>query len=495
MGSKTHIIEPKTHSLILEFIEHLKNNYENLSDEFRVDKQPTHIVFPQILEENVKFINCCAQSSVLKQYLALKSTFSTSLIEAAKIGSAGAEVSTLNELELVSSLEFEDIIAGGPKSTQYLEKAVEKNVIISIDSIDELERIIKIVKLNREINQQQSLNKKVNVIIRMSDPLCENRIISMKVSRFGISRNQIQKCYSIIEKNQDYIELRGFHFHADGYDADMKKGFCKYFLDQSIELQGRGITSIDMINIGGGFRESTLKNPQEWLYLIQDIEKTLLGKKDLKIWGDYTFGISFNAHNTLQGRSYAESFGVKSSIESDLKTLLHTPIVDNTYTLEQIAQELGISIIIEPGFMLSNNAGISIFSVIGIKQTSCKSDLILVNGHMFNLSLNMIEHLTDPILISNNDIKNKIENEVDNDSEFEGYIVGTLCREDDFLMKRKIKFSKKPQEGDILIFVNTGSYAMSYENCSPQRFELPQYINIIRDTNSQNWQIKKENNN
>ena len=491
MGSKTHIIEPKIQPQISSLIEYIRNNYELIEKDFALKNQPTHIVFPQILEENVEFINCCAQSSVLKQYLALKSTFSKSLIKAAKNSGVGAEVSTLNELELVSSLGFENIIAGGPKSSQYLEKAVEKTVIISIDSIDELQRIVEIIKRSRNLNKQQPSNKKVKILIRVSDPLCENRTISMKVSRFGVSRNQLEECYSIIEKNYEYIELKGFHFHADGYDADMKRGFCKYFLDQSMELLNKGITTISMINIGGGFRESTLKNPQEWLYLIQDIEKTLLGKKDLKIWGDYTFGISFNAQNTLQGRSYAESFGVKPSIESDLKTLLHTPIIDNTYSLEQIAQELGISIVVEPGFMLSNNAGISLFSVIGTKQTSCKSDLVFVNGHMFNLSVNMIEHLTDPILISTNEHES---DDIGDNLEFEGYIVGTLCREDDFLMKRKIKFPRVPREGDIIAFINTGSYAMSYENCSPQRFIWPKYLSANFDSNSNNWEIKEENN-
>ncbi len=482
MGSKVHTIQAKTHSLISRFVDMLKKEKFNMIPKL---DQPYHIVFPQIVKENIEKIYCSAQSQVLKQYFALKSTYSQSLILAARDSGIGAEVSTLNELNLITTLEFKDIIAGGPKSTQYLEEAINKGVTISIDSIDELQRIISITR-GQKHPSEDILSNKIKIIVRVSDPICENRVITMKVSRFGICRKELDKCYRLIEENVDYIDLKGFHFHADGYDCEMKKGFCKYFLDEAVKLQDKGIKTIDTINIGGGFRESTLKNPQEWLYLIQDIEKTLLGKEDLKIWGDYTFGISLNPQDRLQGRNYAESFGVKPSIETDLQTLLHTPIVENTYSLEQIAQELGISIIIEPGFMISNNAGISLFEVIGTKKTSCDSNLVIVNGHMFNLSTNMIEHLTDPILINN-------RNEKLQEKSFEGYIVGTLCREDDFLMKRKIQFSKMPEERDLLIFINTGSYAMSYENCSPQRFNSAKYFNAVFNTTSQRWELEEEN--
>lgn len=484
MGSKVHIIQPKTHSLIPSFIDTLK---EEKFDIISKSNQPSHVVFPQIVKENIEKINCSAQSQVLKQYLALKSTYSKSLILAAKNCGIGAEVSTFNELNLVGELGFDNIIAGGPKSIQYLKEAINRDVIISIDSIDELQRIISITKIQKQIGKDIS-NSKIKILIRVSDPICENRVITMKVSRFGICRKELDECYRLIEENLDCIELKGFHFHADGYDAEMKRGFCKYFLDETMKLQRRGISSITIINIGGGFRESTLKNPQEWLYLIQDVEKTLLGKEDLKIWGDYTFGITLNPQDRLLGRNYAESFGIKPSIETDLQTLLHTPIVENTYSLEQVAQELGISIIIEPGFMLSNNAGISIFEVIGTKKTSCESNLVFVNGHMFNLSTNMIEHLTDPILINNTD--EKLEG-----NSFEGYIVGTLCREDDFLMRRKIQFSKKLEEKDLLIFINTGSYAMSYENCSPQRFNKPKYVCAEFDSSLKEWNLEEESSN
>lgn len=81
MGSKVHIIQPKTHSLISSFIDTLK---EEKFDIISKSNQPSHVVFPQIIKENIEKINCSAQSQVLKQYLALKSTYSKSLILAAK---------------------------------------------------------------------------------------------------------------------------------------------------------------------------------------------------------------------------------------------------------------------------------------------------------------------------------------------------------------------------------------------------------------------------
>jgi hypothetical protein len=69
----------------------------------------------------------------------------------------------------------------------------------------------------------------------------------------------------------------------------------------------------------------------------------------------------------------------------------------------------------------------------------------------------MRDYIMDPILIS----------QQSNQEKTEAFIVGSLCREEDFLMKRKIAFDKKPISGDIIGFANTAAYRMDFENASP----------------------------
>jgi diaminopimelate decarboxylase len=170
------------------------------------------------------------------------------------------------------------------------------------------------------------------------------------------------------------------------------------------------------------------------------------------------------------------------SIISELNIILHSKIIDNQISLGDLLFENNIKLIIEPGFALSTTAGITIMDVIGVKETSCSAKLVQVDGHIFSISSNMIEHLSDPQLIFNGESSNK---------KFEGYIIGSLCREDDFIMKRKITFPKEPKVGDRLVFFNTGSYAMSYERCNPQRFEEAKYF-TAKKVNGK-WELENDN--
>lgn len=469
-------IKPLIKNNIKEFLDYFRKKENRLNFDSKFLSGVNHLVFPDILEENynnLKKINL----DNLDVYFAIKSTYSKSLIKKASEIGFGVEVSSYNELKLALEFDFKKIIAGGPKNIKYLSLAIENNVLISVDSLDELNHISK-------------KNFNAEVLLRISNPICEDRNIKVRVSRFGISRDELNSALEILNKSS-LIKLRGFHFHADGYDAETKRGFIKYFLDLSLELKNKGFLDINLINIGGGFRNSLLEDPKQWLDFIGYIEKTLLSNGDLEIWGNYGYGVEINSNNKIQKRNYAESKGIKSNILSDLDLILNSKIIDESISLNDLFYENDFKLIIEPGFYLSTNAGITIIDVIGSKKSSCGADLVLVDGNMFSLSNNMIEHLTDPELFYL-DEKKEEEN-------FSAYIIGNLCREDDFLMKRKICFTQKPKLGDKLIFFNTGSYAMSYEKCNPQRQETANYffVNKLEKTNkvlnNNLYEIKNDN--
>ena len=456
----TSIIRPFIEKDIEDFLKSKKIDFK--------ESGVKHIVFPSIIKKNYIKLISNLNSENVDVYFAIKSTYSKSLIEEAKNNNIGLEVSSLGELKLAKKLKSKKIIAGGPKNIPYLKEAVKTNCIISVDSIFELENLIK-------------LNSKNKIILRISNPICESKNILMKTSRFGISRKDLNIALNLI-KNSKKVILKGFHFHDGGYEAENKREFIKYFLDLILELKYKGFNDLDIIDIGGGFRSSTISNQKDWLSFINSTEKVILNKEDLKIWGNYAYGLEISDKGKILGRGLAESKGVKQNIISELNTMISPKIIDNQISISDLLFENGIKLIIEPGFDLSTTAGITIMDVIGVKETSCSAKLVQVDGHIFSISSNMIEHLTDPLLIS----KTK-----KNDKKFEGYIIGSLCREDDFLIRRKISFSQEPKEGDKLIFFNTGSYAMSYERCNPQRFEKAKYFSAIKIDNK--WRLENDN--
>ena len=444
------------------------------------DDSPLHIVFPEVLSKNIDNIVDNTKIPLSNIFFALKSTTSLSLIRKAADKGINAEVSTLNELQLAKEIGFNEIIAGGPKSLNYLKKAVDFNVIVSVDSLFELEELSKI-------------NKPIRLLLRISNPKSVGKNFTERVSRFGISRDELNSALETIKKNKS-LNLVGFHSHHAGFDAEAKKGFSKYFLDLIEEIRLKNYAKPYIINLGGGFRSSLLKDGKQWLSFIKYIEESLTSGIEFKVWGNYSYGINLGNNNKIQGRKKAESYGIKANVIDEFNTILSTSFIDSL-TLNDVMYETGIRVIFEPGFLISTTSGMSVFEIIGVKKSSCGANLVVVNGHMFNISSNTIEHLTDPLLLqydinSKKYISEKVKNTLSLDKNyFEGYIVGSLCREDDFLMKRKIKFSNIPKKGDKLVFFNTGSYSMSYESSNPQRFSSPRYYSA--QTNSSNKKMAK----
>ena len=459
-------IKPLVNPIVKDFI----NNYSKLvsNTTLLVDEGVKHIIFPQVMEENINKIKEELTDGNAELYLAMKSTHSLGLIEEAKKQEVGIEVSSLGELEVALEKGFKKIIAGGPKNNSYLKKSIGANTLISVDSIDELRKIVR-------------TGNKARIMLRISNPESIGKNVLIKTSRFGIRKKEIEDALNIITENKERIILEGFHFHADGYDAETKKGFIMYFFNLISECNKKGLNQIKYINIGGGFRHSLIEDQNTWLKYIRQLENDLTEGNDIKVWGNYTYGMSINEKGKVSGRTIAESKGVKNDYISEIKTILYSKIQGSNFTISDLLFENDFTLILEPGFALSTTAGITIIDVIGTKTTPCKAELILLDGHMFSLSVNMIEHLTDPHLISMNDSK----------EEYEAYLIGSLCREDDFLMKRKVKFPNKPEEGDKLIFLNTGSYAMSYEQCTPQRHQKPKYIRATK--NNDTWEINNDN--
>ncbi|MFT4309898.1 MAG: hypothetical protein ACMXYL_05425 [Candidatus Woesearchaeota archaeon] len=454
-----------------DIIQYFESDYNNITAKHDILKNhgTVHIAFPQILKKQAsKIINSLGDSNI-DIYMALKSTYSPSLIREAALTGLGAEVSSLNELSLAIKLGFKSIIAGGPKNNDYLNEGIKQNTIISVDSMTELMMIA-------------DTNKEARIMLRISDPESIGRDIMIKTSRFGIPRKEINRAIEIIGESNGQIILLGFHHHADGYDAETRKGFVEYFLRLASEAENKGIRTIRYINIGGGYRQSLIANPKEWIEYTRGLEKDLLEGNDIKVWGNYAYGMTLSDKGNIKGRTIAESKGIKSDITTDINTILSGKMSGTRHTIRDILYENDYRIIIEPGFALSTTAGMTMMNVIGTKITPCYANLVLVDGNIFSLSTNMIEHITDPELITGHEIEG---------DGYEGYIIGNLCREDDFIIKRKIRFPRKPVAGDKIAYYNTGSYAMSYEQCNPQRQPKPAYIKAIKEKDE--WMIEYDN--
>jgi len=447
-------IQPKLNKTVTSFL-------EEKDIIFKASKtKASHFCFPEIITKRSKEIK--SKFPEIDFYIAHKATKSLGLLKIVKENNLNIDVSSENELKNALKLKFKKIGCSGPKNDSYLNLAIKNDCLISIDSIEELNRIN---------------NKKSTILIRISDPLVSNRNLIKNKSKFGILKDELDEVYKILKKNKN-ITLKGFHFHKDGFDPGMKAGIIEYFLEETLRARNLGFFP-DVINLGGGIKTQSFENPNEWHNYIKQIQEKIIQKEEInETWNEQNFGISLNSKNKIEGREKAQQPATNIDSKEFISQILNSKS-KHKITIRQLLTECNVKLILEPGQSFFYDSGISVLPVIGSKKT-VSGNLLVLNVNMFTLSSRMFEPLEDPILLTKNKKRQK----------FDCFLAGNLCREDDIIMNRKIEFNTKPKNKDLLVFLNTGAYKQSYEASNPQLQDSPNKYLALKINNK--WKIKND---
>ena len=366
---------------------------------FALFDTPVNVIFVHQFINNIN-----RYKGIFKQYnmrenifFSCKSNKSYALLKYAAKEKCGIEVSS--NYELLDALKYTNkIIASGPaKDKNYLLNAIDNKLIISVDDIEELKEIKKI-------------NKKVKILLRLSDLLGI-------ISRFGINITQLDECLEIISKSK--IELEGISFHINNYSIEDRVEAIK----ETIKLINNKNIKIKYIDIGGGIPTN---------YCSKD---------------DYEKFIKNNNENMYFKKHFIKDYYPYYSEIADEKALSF--ILEKT---TKLLKDNNIELIIEPGRSLLKNVGISIYEVQYLKELFNGEKIIVTNGNINCLSEQWFssDYLIEPKLLSKNS-----NNEITYAS-----VAGNLCLEQDMITWRKIKFNNKPQKGDLLVYFNTAGYQM-----------------------------------
>lgn len=372
------------------------NNVYSLFAAF--DEKTSHVIFAPLFKKNIeKYQDIMKFFSMSNNiFFSCKANKSEALLKISAEEGCGIEVSSLYELQ--DALKYTNkIIASGPaKSDEYLNLAIDNNIIISVDDIEELKSI-------------NNLNKEARILIRISNLLG-------KVSRFGINKNQLEETLQIIKKSK--IKLLGISFHINNYSLEDRINAVK----ECIEINQKHQMNIKFIDIGGGIPTTycSKENYEEFLNNLN--ENMFFNKKNIRSFYPY----------------YKEI-----SDERALK-----------YILDNVSDELnGIEIIIEPGRSLLSKCGMTIFEVAYTKQLENGENIVVTMGNINSLSEQWFnsDYLINPVLINNNKR---------NEKKVIASVAGNLCLENDMITWRKIEFNTKPERGDLLVYFNTAGYQM-----------------------------------
>ena len=410
---------------------------------------PLNLVWPHAFE-----LNTLALLAVLKQhnlsyemFYGAKANKSQSLLEAAAQSAIGIDVSSIHELHaaLRAGACAAKICATGPAKTAVFHQAlVDAGSLICIDSLEELGHL-------QGVLQAQSPFSKARVLLRY-------RPTNSPKSRFGMGTADLLEGLQKLAKHTDIFNFEGFHFHLGGYGFESRAQAVREvggFVEAAREM---GLNP-RMIDIGGGLPVRYVE-PHAYAHFFENDNKPS-HYYNQKVPGDYyPYGGELSASQWL-GLLLDAEFSPGLSIASYFK-------------------QQHITLALEPGRSLVDQAAISIFRVTRTKKLADNKAVIFVEGSSFSACETWFgsEYLVDPLLISSPGLPCTAT---------QAYIAGHSCLDDDVITHRLINFSTTPQPGDLLVYVNTAGYQMDLLENEFHRHPLPRRLTATCCTQGNYW--------
>ncbi|WP_286034329.1 diaminopimelate decarboxylase [Fusobacterium necrogenes] len=362
---------------------------------------PLYIMDQELIEENMKKYKNSFKSKNFKTQIvyASKAFLSKAMCQLVEKYDIDIDAVSAGELYTIkaSGIDMKKVhMHGNNKSIEELEMCVEYGIgSIIIDNELEIENLSKVCAKN---------NKKMKVMLRINigiDAHTHEYIKTSKhSSKFGESifdKRLVEMVKRIVEdKNMEFL---GFHCHIGSqiFDTQAFHEGIKVMVVETKKMEEKLGIKIPEINLGGGFGV---------YYIAEDVEIDI------------------------------ESF-MKSMIEV-LEKNLHKYDLD----VERVS--------IEPGRSIVGNAGSTLYTVGGIKQTYGGTKYIFIDGGMTDNIRPALYQAQYEATIANR--LNEKDKEIVT-------VAGKCCESGDLIIKNKEL--PKGKVGDLLLVTTTGAYGYS----------------------------------
>lgn len=430
-----YMLTPLLDPQLAQFVQgHAPELYELLSQY----GSPLNLVWPHALKANVTALQAVLDKHNVKHaiFYGAKANKSQCLLGAAAQSGIGVDVSSIHELNAArrAGTPGERLCATGPAKTKDFHRAlVEVGSLICLDSLEEFAHLRALLKTLRP-------PIKTRVLLRYRPQSCPT-------SRFGMGTDDLLECLQQLARERQVFHFEGFHFHLGGYGYETRiQAFREVaaFVDAAREM---GLEPT-MIDIGGGLPIRYVE-PQVYAGFLQNDNKP-------SHYYNHSVPDSFYPY----GGSLSASQWLELFLEAD-----YSP----GRSIAGYLRSSNISLALEPGRSLVDQAAISVFRVTRSKKLANNKTVIFVEGSSFSACETWFasEYLVDPILISHTHSP---------PAPTQAYIAGHSCLDDDVITYRLINFATTPQAGDLLIYANTAGYQMDLLENEFHRHPMPQRL-------------------
>jgi diaminopimelate decarboxylase len=407
---------------------------------------PVNLIWSDELQKNVAALTGVLRESGVAHalYYGAKVNKSPGLLAAALRAGAGIDVSSLYELRDARRLGADgtQLVATGPaKTAAFHNELISCNALISVDSPEELEDLIRCLPAGGGPVQA--------VLLRL-------RPANQARSRFGMPATAIRHCLSRIA-GESRLRFDGLHFHLSGYSWESRAQAIGEVAGLISESRARDFAP-RMIDIGGGL-------PIQ--YVDQRAYQAHLGAQMPE---DYRTG-------KVPASFYPYGGGLSAA--EWLRCLLRAPMADGRSFADYLVHE-GLVLGMEPGRALADQAAISVFRVLRVKAVGPDTHVVFVEGSSFSACETWFgsEFLVDPVLVPATSPPVAAR-------PIRAYLAGHSCLDEDVLCNRWLTFPIAPRAGDLLVYANTGGYQMDLLENEFHRYPMPSRLCVVRDAKGQ----------
>ena len=395
---------------------------------------PVHVMFPQVFTANVETFRRVLRERGLTFRIcyAHKVNQARAFVNAALRAGIGIDVASAGELTqaLAAGFPAQRIEASGPKGEAMLRQLIQnRGLTINVDNLWELETIATVA------------TDPVPVLLRMSG--------GRRISRFGIAPADFPAAFTLLTRNRDRVNLQGIAFHLDTAELAEKVDAVGAALELVEMAYGYGLTP-QVLNIGGGFRQAPVSDPDSFDAYVHELKHGLAGRGPALAWGGYTFGYRIESDGAVRGTPVFHRYTGTVAGADQLAELLDTPI-RHGHTIARTLQENLLELWIEPGKGLVDHAGLTVATVQFTKTAVDGSVLVNLDLSRDKITPADQEVMLDPQPVYRSDRGG---------GKCAVFLAGNLCLERDMISNHLVRLPRLPHPGDLLIFTNTAAYQM-----------------------------------
>ncbi|AKK01906.1 FAD/NAD(P)-binding protein [Corynebacterium epidermidicanis] len=397
---------------------------------------PVNVVNPSPMLNNAAELVAAGEEFGVdvRVFYARKANKALAFVDAMRDAGQGIDVASFRELAQVLAAGVPGdriIVSAAIKSDELLQLAIDNGVTISVDSVSELDRIKELACRPTAIAPRLAPNP-----------------ASLPPTRFGERSTTWQQA---LAGDLGQVRVTGVHVHLHGYAAADRVAALREACTLIDALTSLGHQP-EFIDLGGGVPMSYLHSEEQWRHF-QQMRARLDGVDKPGQLAEFTW--KNDPLRTLY------PYWQRPTRGTWLREILR-----------DIARELrsrGLRLHLEPGRSLLDGCGLILAHVEFVKKRSDGVALVGVAMNRTQCRTTSDDFTIDPVLLPAD--PNRAG------AEIEAYLVGAYCIEDEVILRRRIRFPRGVQRGDIIAIPNTAGYFMHIlESASHQ---IPLAKNVV----------------